>query len=314
MSEHGMNEIRVLLDTDANNEIDDQHAIAYLLLSGDSFILEGITVNKTNNGGDIHEQAKEAERVIKLCDMEDKISVTLGASDSFSEIQSKVMNPVFDGSDAVDLMIEKAHRNASQVLTILAIGKLTNIALAIKKDPTIVSKIKVVWLGSNYPLPGEYNLESDSESMNFVIASGVLFEIAVVRYKEKSGTTAVTVTPQDLERNIVGNGPKLDKAVIGRNGGEFFNFGDYSFNLLDNVYLFGDPPSRPLYDMAAVAVIKNPEWAEKKEIPSMLYKDGAWHAEPDLVTNLYIYEDFDKEKILEDFFSSVKNYIKVAVS
>ena len=35
--------VRVLLDTDANNEIDDQHAIAYLLLSGDSFVLEGIT-------------------------------------------------------------------------------------------------------------------------------------------------------------------------------------------------------------------------------------------------------------------------------
>ena len=308
-----MPKIRVLLDTDANNEIDDQHAIAYLLLSGDRFILEGITVNRTNNGGDIHEQAKEAERVIKLCDMDDKISVTLGASDSFSQTQSKVMKPIFDGSYAVDLMIEKAHRHTSQNLTILAIGKLTNVALAIKKDPTIVSKIKVVWLGSNYPLPGEYNLESDWESMNFVIASGVLFEIAVVRYKEKSGTTAVTVTPQDLEKNIVGNGPKLDKAVIGRNGGEFFNFGDYSFNLLDNVYLFGDPPSRPLYDMAAVAIIKNPEWAEKKEIPSMLYKDGAWDAEPDLDTNLCIYEDFDKEKILEDFFSSVKNYKKVDV-
>ena len=313
MSKNNLPKIRVLLDTDANNEIDDQHAIAYLLLSGDRFILEGITVNRTNNGGDIHEQAKEAERVIKLCDMDDKISVTLGASDSFSQTQSKVMKPIFDGSYAVDLMIEKAHRHTSQNLTILAIGKLTNVALAIKKDPTIVSKIKVVWLGSNYPLPGEYNLESDWESMNFVIASGVLFEIAVVRYKEKSGTTAVTVTPQDLEKNIVGNGPKLDKAVIGRNGGEFFNFGDYSFNLLDNVYLFGDPPSRPLYDMAAVAIIKNPEWAEKKEIPSMLYKDGAWDAEPDLDTNLCIYEDFDKEKILEDFFSSMKNYKKVDV-
>ena len=313
MSKNNLPKIRVLLDTDANNEIDDQHAIAYLLLSGDRFILEGITVNRTNNGGDIHEQAKEAERVIKLCDMDDKISVTLGASDSFSQTHSKVMKPIFDGSDAVDLIIEKAHRHTSQNLTILAIGKLTNVALAIKKDPTIVSKIKVVWLGSNYPLPGEYNLESDWESMNFVIASGVLFEIAVVRYKEKSGTTAVTVTPQDLEKNIVGNGPKLDKAVIGRNGGEFFNFGDYSFNLLDNVYLFGDPPSRPLYDMAAVAIIKNPEWAEKKEIPSMLYKDGAWDAEPDLDTNLCIYEDFDKEKILEDFFSSVKNYKKVDV-
>ena len=69
--------VRVLLDTDANNEIDDQHAIAYLLLSGDSFVLEGITVNKTNNGGDIFEQAAEAERVIKLCGMDDQISVCL---------------------------------------------------------------------------------------------------------------------------------------------------------------------------------------------------------------------------------------------
>ena len=80
--------VRVLLDTDANNEIDDQHAIAYLLLSGDSFVLEGITVNKTNNGGDIFEQAAEAERVIKLCDMDDRISVSLGATASFLDIES----------------------------------------------------------------------------------------------------------------------------------------------------------------------------------------------------------------------------------
>ena len=57
--------IRVLLDTDANNEIDDQHAIAYMLLSGDAFVVEGLTVNRTDNGGDIEEQAKEAERVVR---------------------------------------------------------------------------------------------------------------------------------------------------------------------------------------------------------------------------------------------------------
>ena len=51
------NRIRVLLDTDANNEIDDQHAIAYLLLSGASFFVEGLTVNRTDNGGDIEAQA-----------------------------------------------------------------------------------------------------------------------------------------------------------------------------------------------------------------------------------------------------------------
>ena len=38
---------RVILDTDANNELDDQHAIAYTLFSGNDFEVEAITVNRT---------------------------------------------------------------------------------------------------------------------------------------------------------------------------------------------------------------------------------------------------------------------------
>ena len=36
--------IRLLIDSDANNETDDQHAIAYALLIRDTFEVEGITV------------------------------------------------------------------------------------------------------------------------------------------------------------------------------------------------------------------------------------------------------------------------------
>ena len=85
-------------------------------LSGDTFVLEGITVNKTNNGGDIFEQAAEAERVIKLCGMDDRISVSLGATASFLDIESNVDQQKFDGVDAVDLMIKRAHRQASDPL------------------------------------------------------------------------------------------------------------------------------------------------------------------------------------------------------
>jgi hypothetical protein len=49
--------IPVLLDTDANNELDDQHAIAYMLFSGDVFDVEGISVNRTRGGGDVEMQA-----------------------------------------------------------------------------------------------------------------------------------------------------------------------------------------------------------------------------------------------------------------
>ena len=45
--------IPVIVDTDANNELDDQHALAYVLLNGDTFDVEGVTVNATRGGGDI---------------------------------------------------------------------------------------------------------------------------------------------------------------------------------------------------------------------------------------------------------------------
>lgn len=74
--------IKVLFDSDANNELDDQHALAYLLFNGDVFDVVGVTVNTTRNGGDIHEQYKEAERVMRLCNQFGKIPLLKGANGS----------------------------------------------------------------------------------------------------------------------------------------------------------------------------------------------------------------------------------------
>ena len=176
--------IRVLLDTDANNEIDDQHAIAYLLLSGKPFFVEGLTVNRTNNGGDIEAQALEAERVVRLCNLHPQLAVIRGASASFREIATHVNEPDFDGQAAVDLIIERADTASGDKLVIVAIGKLTNIALALKKAPHVAKNVKVVWLGANYPKPGEDNLENDLAAVNYVLDTKVEIEIAVARYSE----------------------------------------------------------------------------------------------------------------------------------
>jgi hypothetical protein len=65
--------LKVIFDTDANNELDDQHAMAYLLLNGDVFDVAGITVNATYNGGDIQGHYHEAERILQLCNLKDSI-------------------------------------------------------------------------------------------------------------------------------------------------------------------------------------------------------------------------------------------------
>ncbi len=302
------NKVRILLDTDANNEIDDQHAIAYMLLSGDVFLVEGLTVNRTNNGGDIEAQALEAERVVGLCNMHPALPVTRGASRSFGEIVSRIDKPRFDGSDAVNLIIQRAEAYDGQKLVLLAIGKLTNVALALKKRPDIVDKVKLVWLGSNYPKPGEYNLEADPESLNFVLDCAVEFELAVVRYGAQSGTSAVRVTLEDVAARLRGQGPTTKSPITGRHGGNFTHFGDYSINLLSNVDLYYDPPSRALYDMAATAILKNPDWAEARTIPAPTLENGIWRERPDNSRKVVIRENFNHKMIVDDFYRTICNY------
>ena len=300
--------LRILLDTDANNELDDQHAIAYMLLNGGVFEVEGITVNRTNNGGDIDEQAREAERIVRLCTLFPQLQVHKGASGTFEEIQDHIDAPDFDGVDAVRHIIARANIPSDRKLVLVAVGKLTNIALAHKKDPGIAERVRIVWLGSNYPEPGEYNQINDEPALNYILDSDVDFEIALVRYGEPSGTDAVKVTPEEIRRNMPGRGPAVETPVTGRHGGTFTNFGDYSVDLFDHIELYGDPPSRALFDMAAVAIVKNPSWATPRSIPAPLLQDGEWMERPDNEHEIILWENFDRAAIIADFFATMRDY------
>ena len=181
-------------------------------------------------------------------------------------------------------------------------------ALALKKRPDIADKVKLVWLGSNYPKPGEYNLEADVESLNFVLDSEVEFEIAGVRYGADSGTSAVRVTLSDVVKKLSGEGPSSRLPIVGRHGGTFTNFGDYSVNLLSNVDLYYDPPSRALYDMAATAILKNPGWAETRTISAPALENGIWRERPGNSRKVVIRENFNQEMIVDDFYQTICNY------
>jgi purine nucleosidase len=300
--------IRVIFDTDTNNELDDQHALAYLLFNGPTFDVEGVTVVTTTSGGNIDMQYEEAVRIMKLCTMYNKIPLLKGADGNFPEIQSNINAADFDGSAAVDFIIEQANKEKAEKLVLIAVGKLTNVALALKKAPAIAQKMRVVWLGSNYPEPGEHNQDSDTASMNYVLNTSVPFEMVTVRYGKSSGTDAVKLTKQEAFNKMPGLGPVIDTPIVGRHGGEFNNFGDYSVNLFEHIDYHGDPPSRPLFDMVAVAIVKNERWAERREIPCPILIDNQWVERPDNTRKIILWENFDKEVILRDFFAVLNNY------
>ncbi len=253
--------IPVILDTDANNELDDQHAMAYLLLNDEVFNTIGITVNATRSGGEIGEHVKEAQRVITLCNKSNEVPLFAGANGSFTDIRPHLKEPGFDGHEAVDFIIEEAMKKRKEKLVLVPVGKLTNIALALEKEPAIADRVRVVWLGANYPDPGEYNLDNDVPSMNFILQTSVPFEMVTVRYGLPSGTAAVTVTQQEVFEKMPGLGPRAEEAITGRHGGSFNTFGDYSVDLFSHIDFYDEHKSRSLFDMAAVAIVKDATWA-----------------------------------------------------
>ena len=298
---------RVIFDTDANNELDDQHALAYLLLNGDAFTVRGITVNATDSGGEIANHYREAERILKLCNQDGKIPLLNGANADFDDIKEHIAEDQFDGHAAVNFIIEEALKSGDDQLVLIPVGKLTNIALALRKEPAIAGKIRIVWLGSNYPAPGEYNQDNDIPSMNYVLSTPAPFEMVTVRYGESSGTAAITVTQSQINDNMPGRGPQARAPVTGRHGGQYDNFGDYAVSLFQHIYYYNEARERALFDLAAVAVVKNPGWGQARMHPRPVFRDSAWIEQPGNDLKMKIWENFDKESIVKDLYHTLDN-------
>ena len=286
--------IPVIFDTDANNELDDQHALAYLIFNDDLFDVKGVTTNRTWNGGPVEEHTKEARRIVKLCHTEGKFPVISGANGYYDSIRPYLDDMEYDGKAAVDLIIKTAHSMPEgEKLLLLPTGKLTNIALALTKDPAIVQKARVVWLGSNWPGPGEYNMVNDTSAVNPVIESGVELWVCTVR----GGTMEVKTSKTEIRERLTGKG-KETEPITGRHGGEFTRLGDYLVNLWENV----GQEYRSLFDMAAVATVKNPGWAEDTLVYEPRLVDGEWITGEGRSDSVIFFRNYDVEAVMEDFW------------
>lgn len=290
--------IRVIIDTDANNEVDDQHALAYALLNRDIYDVLAISAHRTTSGGSLENHVKEAQRITALCDRND-VPVLRGASGDFETVCPTLDTPDFDGAAAVHKIIECA----GKPLVIIALGKLTTIALALKKAPQIAPSLRILWLGSNYPKPGEYNLVEDVSALNSLLNTDVCFEVAVVRYHEETGTSAVRASIDEIRKTMPGLGPQVSP-VIGRTGNPHTCFGDYSVDLFNHIEL--DCGTRSLYDLAATALIKNPAWAVSREIPAPCYQNDTWIERPGHSRRIVLRENFDASGIITDLFDTMR--------
>jgi len=118
-----------------------------------------------------------------------------------------------DTNFAPDLIIKLIHQYPHEI-TLIPVGPLTNIALALRKDPSIVSLVKEIVLmggaisGGNVTAAAEANIHNDPEAARGVFEAGWPLTMVGLNVTEKT-----LFTRADLNQLAQTRGPENDFAV-----------------------------------------------------------------------------------------------------
>ena len=278
--------INVILDTDTYNECDDQFALAYMLKSQDIFNVEAITVapysHKTKNvtvkeGGEL--SYNEILKICKWLDFDTTNKVFKGAEDY-------ICNGYDENNDAVNKIIETSLKNDKTY--IMAIGAITNVALAIKKAPEIIEKIEVIWLGGHSILQDnnqEFNFRQDINAVRLVFESKV--KLTIVPCKNVASNLVTSV--YELNHHLKDKS-ELCNYLIER----FYNDGYH-----------GIQERRVIWDISVIAYMINKSWFTSKEMSCPNVKNDTSYELTDDNHIITMINHIDVNKVYEDLFKKL---------
>ncbi len=260
MLEAPTHKVDVVLDTDAYNEIDDQFAIAYALLSPEKINLKAIYAapffNKRSSGpaDGMERSYNEILKLLDLAGREDMKAVTYrGSTEYLPNEETPVM------SDAVRDLIDRARTYSSEnPLYVVAIGAITNVASAIIAAPDICDKIVVVWLGGaawHMETAREFNMTQDYAAARVLFGCGA----PLVQLPCDGVVSEFRISKPELEYWLIGKNPLAD--YLARN----------TIACAD-AYADGKPWTRVIWDVTAVAWVVDcnrftPSTVEHSPIP-----------------------------------------------
>jgi inosine-uridine nucleoside N-ribohydrolase len=249
--------LRMVLDTDTYNEVDDQFALVHALLSPERLTVEAIYAapfhNRRSNGpaDGMERSYEEIMRLLDKMNWPAEGLVFRGATAYLDKNQPQ-------RTDAVDDLIRRALASpADEPLYVVAIGAITNVATAILLEPQIIEKIVVVWLGGHalyWPHTVEFNLKQD------VPAAQVIFDC---------GVPVVLIPCLPITSHLATTISELDAYVSGRGA-----IGDYLVNIVKGYHDDHRGWSKPLWDVSTIAYLLNPAWVPTDLVHSPVLTDN----------------------------------------
>lgn len=280
---------KVILDTDAYNEIDDQFAIAYFYYSEKVELLavcaEHYMHDRCNSMElGMNRSYDEIIKVLSLCNPHYTTKTYRGSTTSIDKNGSAVE------SDAANAIIQMA-REAEETIYVVAIGALTNVASALLKAPDIKDKICVVFVGCR-PLalncPVEYNVEQDYKAAQAVFESKVPLIIV-----PDADVTSKLRSPISCTALLKGANPVCN----------------YLYDISYNAYCAVGRPewwARTIWDLAAPALFETPQCATYEFMPRPILTEERTYAADDSREEMIMVTDLDRDPIFERAWEVLK--------
>ncbi|MBN1950700.1 MAG: nucleoside hydrolase, partial [Bacteroidales bacterium] len=281
--------VRMVLDTDTYNEIDDQFALVYAYLSKERIQLEAVYAapyfnNRSTSAGDGMEKSyQEILRLLKLLGKSPE-GFAFRGSDRYLEDVSKPIR----SEAALDLVKKAMASSPDNPLYVVPVGCITNIASAILIEPQIIENIVVVWLGGNdlnWPHQREFNLMQDVKAAQIVLNSGV---------------PMVIMPCQPVVAHFHTTIPEMQYYLKGKNP-----LSDYLLNMTIEYSGGRDYWSKVIWDVTAVAWLVNPSWIPTNLVHSPILTDQVTYSTDRSRHFIRMATSVNRDAIFRDLFSKI---------
>ena len=302
--------IRLVIDPDAKNEVDDQFAIAWALRSPERFQVEAVyaapfshTVFRHNIGDldfavqedpaeGMEQSYQEIRKIFQLLDENPDGRVFRGATGYLNEKREPVM------SDAVRDLIERG-MSSDEPLYVASIGACTNVASALLAEPLLADHIVVIWLGGQplyFDHGYEFNMGQEIRGAQHLFNCGV----PLVWVPCMNVASLLTFSDDEARCKLNGKsriGTYLTDIVLDQftNLEKAVNRGKMHRTLQlkgredqPEEYFAGFETkhvawSRTIWDISTIAFLKNPGWVQSTRVPSpVLGDDCRWVKDADM--------------------------------
>lgn len=280
--------VAMVLDTDTYNEIDDQFALVYALISPELDVqaIYAAPFHNDRSNGPEQGMEKSHEEILRVLG---KLGVSPEglAHEGSRRFIADPTSP--ESSPATEDLIARARRHGPEnPLYVVAVGAITNVANALLLEPAIVPNIVVVWLGGNghqWPDQREFNYRQDLHAARTVFDSGV----PLVQLPCTPVVTHFATTLPEMEAHVAGRGAIGDYLV------EIFK--DYR----DDHFAW----SKVLWDMTAVAWLIDHEWLPSHIAHSPIVTDNYTYSFDDSRHLIRVVYFVRRDPIFRDFFSKL---------